>query len=51
MQKPGVTAPIIGPGKLEQLEVLINSLNLKLSEEQIQKLEKHYKPKIISGHF
>ena len=51
MQKPGVTAPIIGPGKLEQLEVLINSLNLKLSERQIQKLEKHYKPKIISGHF
>ena len=51
MQKPGVTAPIIGPGKLEQLEVLISSLNLKLSERQIQKLEKHYKPKIISGHF
>ena len=50
MQKPGITAPIIGPGRLEQLKTLINSLSLKLSEEQIMSLEKPYKPKKVSGH-
>ena len=50
MQKPGITAPVIGPGKLEQLKTLINSLSLKLSNEQIISLEKPYKPKNISGH-
>ena len=50
MQKPGITAPIIGPGKLEQLKTLINSLSLKLSEEQIISLEKPYKPKKVLGH-
>jgi len=50
IQKPGITAPIIGPGKLEQLKTLINSLSLKLSDEQIIALEKPYKSKNISGH-
>ena len=50
LQKPGITAPIIGPGKLAQLKTLINSLSLKLSEEQIMSLENPYKPKNISGH-
>ena len=49
-QKPGITAPIIGPGKLKQLKTLINSLSLKLSDKQINLLEKPYKPKNISGH-
>ena len=49
-QKPGITCPIIGPGKLTQLKTLINSLSLKLSDKQIDLLEKPYKPKNISGH-
>ena len=51
LQKKGITAPIIGPGKLEQLKTLLNSMNLTLSKQQISSLEKHYQPKNISGHF
>ena len=51
LQKKGITAPIIGPGKLEQLKTLLNSMTLKLSKQQISSLEKHYQPKNISGHF
>jgi aryl-alcohol dehydrogenase (NADP+) len=50
LQKKGITAPIVGPGKLEQLKTLLNSLSLKLSEKQILSLEKPYQPKNISGH-
>ncbi|MAU28363.1 MAG: aldo/keto reductase [Pelagibacterales bacterium] len=50
LQKKGITAPIVGPGKLEQLKTLLNSLSLKLSEKQILSLEKSYQPKKISGH-
>ena len=51
LQKKGITAPIIGPGKLEQLKTLLNSMTLTLSKQQISSLEKHYQPKNISGHF
>ena len=50
LQKKGITAPIVGPGKLEQLKTLLNSLSLKLSKKQILSLEKPYQPKNISGH-
>ena len=48
--RKGITAPIVGPGKLEQLKTLLNSLSLKLSKKQILSLEKPYQPKNISGH-
>ena len=48
--KPGITSPIIGPGKVKQLKELVNSLSLKLTVKHIERLEKPYKPKEIAGH-
>jgi len=41
---------IIGPGTKKQLKGLLNSLTLKLNEEQTLRLEKPYKAKNIMGH-
>ena len=48
--KKGITAPIVGPRTVGQLNLLLNSLSLKLNERQIAKLEKPYVPKNIAGH-
>jgi 1-deoxyxylulose-5-phosphate synthase len=50
LQKPGVTAPIIGASKMQHLEDAIASVGLKLEAEEIQKLEEKYVPHKISGH-
>ena len=53
LHKKGITAPIVGPGKLEQLKTLLNSLSLKLSKKQILSLEKPsaYKIVVIGNFF
>ena len=43
LHKPYVTAPIIGIAKMEYLEDLVAAMDTKLSEEEISKLEMHYK--------
>ena len=48
--KQGITCPVVGPGTKQQLKGLLNSLTLKLNEEQILRLEKPYKAKNIMGH-
>ncbi len=50
LQKPGVTAPIIGASKMQHLEDAIASVGVKLEAEEIQKLEEKYVPHKISGH-
>jgi aryl-alcohol dehydrogenase-like predicted oxidoreductase len=47
---PGVDAPIVGTTKLEQLDELVAAVDLDLGEEQIQRLEKPYRPHPILGH-
>jgi aryl-alcohol dehydrogenase-like predicted oxidoreductase len=50
LQAPGVTSPIIGSTKPEQLKDLIGAVELKLSAEEITALESHYRPHGILGH-
>jgi aryl-alcohol dehydrogenase (NADP+) len=50
MQKPGVSAPIIGASKLPQLEDALTALQLKLSDDEIKSLEAPYEPHPILGH-
>ncbi|KAG0769133.1 hypothetical protein G6F17_003640 [Rhizopus arrhizus] len=43
--KPFITAPIVGPTKIEQLYDLIGALNVKLTEEDVKYLEEPYTPR------
>jgi aryl-alcohol dehydrogenase (NADP+) len=46
----GVTAPIIGATKVEHVEDAVKSLELKLSENDVKRLEEPYKPHPIWEH-
>ena len=48
--KPVVSAPIIGASKLYQLEDALKSLTVKLSDEEVKRLEEPYEPHPILGH-
>jgi aryl-alcohol dehydrogenase (NADP+) len=50
LQQPGVTAPIIGASKLEQLDQLVAGLDVPLSDEEIRALEGPYQPHRVLGH-
>ncbi|MFO7320510.1 MAG: aldo/keto reductase [Chloroflexota bacterium] len=50
LHKPGVTSPIIGATKMHQLDELIAALDIKLSEEEIARLEAPYVPHEIRDH-
>jgi len=47
LQKPGVTAPIVGATKLEHLQDLVKALDLKLTTQDVAHLEEPYEPKRI----
>ena len=44
LRQPGVTAPIVGVSKLEQLEQAVAALDVKLSDEEVRRLEEPYVP-------
>ncbi len=48
--RPGVTAPIVGATKLEHLDAAIRSVELELSDEEVQRLEAPYRPHRVMGH-
>jgi len=50
LTKPVITSPIIGASKPGHLEDAVAALSLKLSDEEIKKLEEPYKPHAIQGH-
>jgi aryl-alcohol dehydrogenase (NADP+) len=50
LDKPHITAPIIGATKLEHLEQSIAALDISLSEEEVKKLEAPYQPHPVLGH-
>ncbi len=50
LTKPGVTAPIIGATKMYQLEEAVAATGIKLSDEEIKRLEELYQPHRIIGH-
>jgi 1-deoxyxylulose-5-phosphate synthase len=50
LSKPFVSAPIIGASKLYQLEDALGALEVKLTPEEIERLEQQYEPHPILGH-
>lgn len=50
LQKPGVTAPIIGASKMHHLEQAVAALDVQLSAEDGAYLEEPYQPHAVLGH-
>jgi 1-deoxyxylulose-5-phosphate synthase len=50
LHKPGVTAPIVGATKLEHLDDALAAEQLRLTEDEIVRLEEPYVPHAIAGH-
>jgi aryl-alcohol dehydrogenase-like predicted oxidoreductase len=50
LNKPGISAPIIGASKMYQLDEAVAVTSLKLTEDVIQLLEAPYQPKRVLGH-
>ena len=50
LQRPGVTAPIVGATKLEHLEDALAAEALELSEGEVSGLEEPYIPHAVAGH-
>jgi len=50
LNKPHITAPIIGTTKMDHLEQAIAALDIKLSEEEMKRLEEPYQPHPVLGH-
>ncbi|RYG24994.1 aldo/keto reductase [bacterium] len=50
LTKPAVTSPIIGASKPGHLEDAVAALSLKLTEEEVRRLEEPYEPHRIAGH-
>ena len=50
LQKPGVSAPIVGATKIEHLESAVRALEVKLTPEQVRALEEPYQPHAVRGH-
>ena len=50
LSKPHIASPIIGATKMDHLEQAIATLEIKLSEDEMKRLEEPYKPHPILGH-
>jgi aryl-alcohol dehydrogenase (NADP+) len=49
LAKKGVSAPIIGASKMYQLDDAIAAMEIKLSEDEVKKLEEGYEPHPVLG--
>jgi len=50
LNKPHISAPIIGASKMDHLDQAIAALEIKLSDEEVKRLEESYLPHPILGH-
>ncbi len=50
LNKPHISAPIIGSSKMEHLDQAIAALDIKLSAEETKRLEEPYQPHPVLGH-
>ena len=50
LQKPGVTAPIVGATRIEHLEDALAAERLSLGRAEVERLEEPYVPHPIAGH-
>lgn len=46
----GVNAPIIGATKIEHIDEAVAAVDIRLSEDDVKRLEEPYKPHRILGH-
>jgi aryl-alcohol dehydrogenase-like predicted oxidoreductase len=51
LNRPGVTAPIVGATKLGHLEDALAAEKLILDDEEMKRLEEPYVPHPVLGHF
>ena len=49
--KDYITAPVVGATRVEYLEDAVEALEIKLSSDDMERLEEKYKPHRIIGHF
>jgi aryl-alcohol dehydrogenase-like predicted oxidoreductase len=49
LRQPDVTAPIVGASKMEHLEQAVAALEIKLSDEEVARLEEPYQPHRVLG--
>jgi len=50
LSKPVITAPIVGASKANHLDDAIAALAVKLSDDEVKKLEERYKPHAVADH-
>jgi len=50
LSNDAITAPIVGITKLSHLEDIVGALDIKLTNDEIKRLEEHYVPHPIIGH-
>jgi aryl-alcohol dehydrogenase-like predicted oxidoreductase len=50
LQKPGVTAPIVGATKPHHLADALAALELTLDADEVKALEEPYRPHPVLGH-
>ena len=50
LSKPGVTSPIVGASKLEQLDDAIAAIEVELADDDVAQLEELYMPRAVAGH-
>jgi aryl-alcohol dehydrogenase (NADP+) len=49
LRQPGVTAPIVGASKMDQLEQALAAIDIQLSDEDVMRLEEPYVPHRVLG--
>jgi aryl-alcohol dehydrogenase (NADP+) len=49
-QQPGISAPIVGASRLEQLDQLVEGLSVTLTDDDRRFLEEKYVPHAVLGH-
>jgi aryl-alcohol dehydrogenase (NADP+) len=49
LRQPGVTAPIVGATKMDQLEQAVGALAIELTDEECKRLEEPYRPHQVLG--
>ena len=49
LRQPGVTAPIVGATKMEQLDQAVGALEITLTDEECKRLEDPYQPHKVLG--